>query len=68
MRGNLVWMKGHLKTNLFIKNQDEGVLISLIVTSTCNRTEIYGFAQHPFQLIKLLIAKTVKEPLKIFRK
>lgn len=27
---------------------------SLIVTSTCNRTEIYGFAQHPFQLIKLL--------------
>lgn len=29
-------------------------LNSLIVTSTCNRTEIYGFAQHPFQLIKLL--------------
>lgn len=27
---------------------------SLIVVSTCNRTEIYGFAQHPFQLIKLL--------------
>jgi len=27
---------------------------SLIVTSTCNRTEIYGFAEHPFQLIKLL--------------
>ncbi len=27
---------------------------SLIVTSTCNRTEIYGFAQHPFELIKLL--------------
>lgn len=27
---------------------------SLIVTSTCNRTEIYGFAQHPFQLIHLL--------------
>ena len=22
--------------------------------STCNRTEIYGFSQHPFQLIKLL--------------
>jgi glutamyl-tRNA reductase len=29
-------------------------LESLVVTSTCNRTEIYGFAQHPFQLIKLL--------------
>ena len=27
---------------------------NLIVTSTCNRTEIYGFAHHPFQLIKLL--------------
>ena len=27
---------------------------ALIVTSTCNRTEIYGFAEHPFQLIKLL--------------
>ncbi|RYZ79214.1 MAG: glutamyl-tRNA reductase, partial [Proteobacteria bacterium] len=25
-----------------------------ITTSTCNRTEIYGFAEHPFQLIKLL--------------
>ena len=24
------------------------------ILSTCNRTEIYGFAQHPFQLIKLL--------------
>ena len=33
--------------------QKEGIE-SLIVTSTCNRTEIYGFAQHPFQLIKLL--------------
>ena len=31
---------------------------SLIVTSTCNRTEIYGFAQHPFQLIKLLSDNT----------
>ena len=27
---------------------------ALLVTSTCNRTEIYGFAEHPFQLIKLL--------------
>ncbi|WP_147677085.1 glutamyl-tRNA reductase [Algibacter pacificus] len=31
---------------------------SLVVTSTCNRTEIYGFAQHPFQLIKLLCDNT----------
>jgi glutamyl-tRNA reductase len=27
---------------------------ALIVTSTCNRTEIYGFANHPYELIKLL--------------
>ena len=26
----------------------------LLVTSTCNRTELHGFAQHPYQLIKLL--------------
>ena len=31
---------------------------SLIVTSTCNRTEIYGFSQHPFQLIQLLCDNT----------
>ena len=27
---------------------------SIFVLSTCNRTEIYGFAQHPYELIKLL--------------
>jgi len=31
----------------------------LLVTSTCNRTELYGFAQHPFQLIKLLCDNTL---------
>lgn len=31
---------------------------ALSVISTCNRTELYGFAQHPFQLIKLLCAHT----------
>ncbi len=41
------------KTNLLNQAKAEGI-DSLIVTSTCNRTEIYGFAQHPFQLIKLL--------------
>ena len=41
------------KTNLLHQAKAEGI-DSLIVTSTCNRTEIYGFAQHPFQLIKLL--------------
>ena len=31
---------------------------SLSVISTCNRTELYGFAQHPFQIIKLLCEHT----------
>lgn len=41
------------KANLLTQAKNDG-LGTLIVTSTCNRTEIYGFAQHPFQLIKLL--------------
>ena len=41
------------KENLLKQAKSEGIE-ALLVTSTCNRTEIYGFAQHPFQLIKLL--------------
>ncbi len=41
------------KTNVLEQAKKEGIE-SLIVTSTCNRTEIYGFAEHPFQLIKLI--------------
>lgn len=41
------------KNNLLEQAISSGIE-SLIVTSTCNRTEIYGFAEHPFQLIKLL--------------
>ncbi len=29
-------------------------LHGVLIISTCNRTEIYGYAQHPFELIKLL--------------
>jgi glutamyl-tRNA reductase len=42
------------KTTLLQQAKQTGIS-SLIVTSTCNRTEIYGFAEHPFQLIKLLV-------------
>lgn len=45
------------KENLLNQAKTEGIE-SLIVTSTCNRTEIYGFAEHPFQLIKLLCDNT----------
>ena len=41
------------KLDLLFQAKEEGIE-SLVITSTCNRTEIYGFAQHPFQLIKLL--------------
>jgi glutamyl-tRNA reductase len=45
------------KMNLLRQAKAEGI-DSILVTSTCNRTEIYGFAQHPFQLIKLLCEHT----------
>ena len=45
------------KTALLNQAKDNGIE-SLIVTSTCNRTEIYGFAEHPYQLIKLLCKNT----------
>ena len=45
------------KETLLNQAKTEGIE-SLIVTSTCNRTEIYGFAEHPYQLIKLLCDNT----------
>ncbi|MGB1307682.1 MAG: glutamyl-tRNA reductase [Oceanihabitans sp.] len=56
-------IRGHFSLDANAKNRlleqaiEEGVE-SLVVTSTCNRTEIYGFAQHPYQLIKLLCDNT----------
>jgi glutamyl-tRNA reductase len=46
-------LDAHSKNKLLEQAKAEGIE-SLIVTSTCNRTEIYGFAEHPFQLIKLI--------------
>ncbi|MCH4822558.1 glutamyl-tRNA reductase [Gramella lutea] len=45
------------KQRLLEQAKMEGI-DGILVTSTCNRTEIYGFAQHPFQLIKLLCEHT----------
>jgi len=45
------------KENLLIQAGREGI-DGILLTSTCNRTEIYGFAEHPFQLIKLLCEHT----------
>ncbi|CAM3960767.1 MULTISPECIES: glutamyl-tRNA reductase [Flavobacterium] len=41
------------KEDILLQAKEDGIE-SLILISTCNRTEIYGFSQHPFQLIKLL--------------
>lgn len=38
---------------LLAQAKEQGI-DGLLATSTCNRTELHGFAQHPFQLIKLL--------------
>jgi len=45
------------KEALLIQAKKEGIE-AVLVTSTCNRTEIYGFASHPYQLIKLLCNNT----------
>lgn len=45
------------KTRVLEQAKAEGI-DSLLVMSTCNRTELYGFAQHPYQLIKLLCDNT----------
>ncbi|TRZ45951.1 glutamyl-tRNA reductase [Robertkochia solimangrovi] len=39
--------------NLLRQAKSSGIE-GLMVISTCNRTELFGFAQHPFQLIQLL--------------
>ncbi|SIS37593.1 glutamyl-tRNA reductase [Zobellia uliginosa] len=43
--------------NILVEAKKLGI-DGLLVTSTCNRTELNGFAQHPFQLIKLLCDNT----------
>src|SRR5690606_7579472 len=46
-------LDGDAKDRLLVRAREEG-LDTLMVISTCNRTELYGFAEHPFVLIKLL--------------
>ncbi len=46
------------KMHILLKNAKEQGIDGLLATSTCNRTELHGFAKHPFQLIKLLCDHT----------
>ncbi len=45
------------KESILAMAKEQGVE-ALLITSTCNRTEIYGFAAHPYVLIKLLCDST----------
>ncbi len=45
--------------NTLLKQAKSSGIDEIITISTCNRTEIYGFAEHPFQLIQLLCQNTV---------
>ncbi|WP_271768534.1 glutamyl-tRNA reductase [Aquimarina algiphila] len=56
VRGNFS-INDEAKNNILRQAKNEGIP-SLVVISTCNRTELYGFAEHPFQLIKLLCEHT----------
>ena len=56
MRGKFS-LSSPAKNSLLVQAKNEGIE-ALLVTSTCNRTEIYGFAEHPYQIIKLLCENT----------
>ncbi|WP_178991172.1 glutamyl-tRNA reductase [Winogradskyella schleiferi] len=45
------------KQNVLAQAKQNGIE-SILLVSTCNRTELYGFAEHPFQLIQLLCDNT----------
>lgn len=56
-------IRGHFSVSenaqkLILAQAKEEHIESLTVISTCNRTELYGFAEHPFQLIDLLCKHT----------
>ena len=60
-------LRGHFsisneaKEKILAQADHEGIP-SLLIISTCNRTELYGFAEHPFQLIKLCLLYTSPSP------
>ena len=56
-------IRGHFSLDLpshltLLQQAKANGIDSIIATSTCNRTEVYGFAEHPYQLIKLLCDNT----------
>jgi glutamyl-tRNA reductase len=57
LRGKFSLDEAGMDTLLEQAKQDE--IDGLLITATCNRTELHGFAQHPYQLIKLLCNNTM---------
>lgn len=54
------------QTAMLLEARNTGIT-ALSILSTCNRTELYGFSENPFQLIKLL-CKHTKGSLEDFEK
>ena len=65
MRG-LFSLDAEHQERILALSQEEG-MEGLAIISTCNRTELYGFAQNPFQLIQKLCAHS-KATLEDFEK
>jgi len=56
VRGNFS-LSESAKQNVLLQAKQNGIE-SILLVSTCNRTELYGFAEHPYQLIHLLCENT----------
>src|SRR5699024_6406401 len=50
-------LQNNAKESLLKQGKDEGISL-LLVISTCNRTEVYGWAKYPDQLVSLLVTHT----------
>ncbi len=50
-------LQNNAKESLLKQGKDEGIS-PLLVISTCNRTEVYGWAKYPDQLVSLLVKHT----------
>ena len=65
VRGNFS-LSESAKQNVLLQAKQNGIE-SILLVSTCNRTELYGFAEHPYQLIHLL-CKNTKGTVEEFQK